>query len=65
MFESDTESSEDIGVNLYAIPAKRVELVAPLDSRHSVFTVDFSDKFIREVYFYVHVNSYVLCLICM
>lgn len=50
VFESETDSDEDAGLNPYTIPAKLAELVPPSDGMHqALFTIDCSKRFIREV----------------
>ena len=50
IFESETDSNEDAGLNPYTIPAKIAELVPPSDGMHqALFTIDCSKRFIREV----------------
>lgn len=50
LFESESDSNEEAGLNPYTIPAKRDELVRPSDGMHqALFTIDCSKRFIREV----------------
>ena len=50
IFESESDSNEEAGLNPYTIPAKLVEVVPPSDGMHrALFTIDCSERFIREV----------------
>ena len=50
IFESESDSNEEAGLNPYTIPAKLVEVVPPSDGMHqALFTIDCSKRFIREV----------------